>query len=71
HTLSCQMVSSPYIAYPFMLHEKFTLPWNIHIVYHQMSIQLVHCAGVQQTSSDACQACSQLLTHRIVEGILQ
>ena len=61
----------PYSAYPFMLHEKFALPWNIHIVDHQMSIQSTHCTGVRETSSSSCQACSQLLTHQIVEGILQ
>lgn len=62
----------PYTAYPFMLHEMFVLPWNIHIVDHRMSIQSIHCAGgVREPSSDSCQACSQLITHRIVEGILQ
>ena len=60
----------PYCAYPFMLHEVFVLPWNIHVVNHQLSIQSIHCTGVQETSSDSCDACSQLLTHRIVEGIL-
>jgi hypothetical protein len=37
---------------------------------NQMSIQSTHCMGVQETLSDPCQACSQLLTHRIVEGIM-
>ncbi|KAH9034598.1 hypothetical protein EDB85DRAFT_1863906 [Lactarius pseudohatsudake] len=60
----------PYSAYPFMLHETFVLPWNIHIVGHQLSVQSVQCVGVQETSSDSCRACSQLLTHRIIEGIL-
>ncbi|KAH9068269.1 hypothetical protein EDB83DRAFT_2222807, partial [Lactarius deliciosus] len=60
----------PYSAYPFMLHEVFALPWHIHLVGPRMSIQSIHCAGVRETSSDSCQACSQLLTHRIVEGIL-
>lgn len=36
----------PYSAYPFMLHEIFVLPWNIHVVDHQMTIQLIHCMGV-------------------------
>ncbi|KAH9010057.1 hypothetical protein EDB85DRAFT_2240366, partial [Lactarius pseudohatsudake] len=60
----------PYSAYPFMLHETFVLPWNIHIVGHRLSVQSVQCVGVQETSSDSCRACSQLLTHRIIEGIL-
>ncbi|KAI9431976.1 hypothetical protein H4582DRAFT_1821850 [Lactarius indigo] len=60
----------PYSAYPFMLHEAYTLPWNIHIVGHRMFVQSIQCGGVQETSSDSCRACSQLLTHRIVEGIL-
>lgn len=60
----------PYSAYPFMLHEVYVLPWNIHLVDHRISIQSTHCAGVQETSSESCWACSQLLTHRIVESIL-
>ena len=60
----------PYSTYPFMLHEMFVLLWNIHTVNHQLSIQLIHCTGVCKTLSDPCQECSQLLTHRTVEGIL-
>lgn len=60
----------PYGAYPFMLHNVFVLPWNIHVVDHQLSIQSIHCTGVQESLSDPCQLCSQLLTHRLVEGIL-
>ena len=60
----------PYSAYPFMLHEAFVLPWNIHVVDHQLSIQSIRCTGVRKTLSDPCQECSQLLTHRTVEGIL-
>ncbi|KAH9032123.1 hypothetical protein EDB85DRAFT_1890789 [Lactarius pseudohatsudake] len=60
----------PYSAYPFMLHKTFVLPWNIHIIGHRLSVQSVQCVGVQETSSDSCRACSQLLTHRIIEGIL-
>ena len=60
----------PYSAYPFMLHEKFVLPWSIHIAGHRMTIQSTQCAGVRETESDSCQPCSRLLTHRIVEGII-
>ena len=61
----------PYSAYPFMLHEQFALPWNIHVVDHRMSIQSIKCTGVQERSSESCEECSQLLTHQIVEGILR
>ncbi|KAN0131108.1 hypothetical protein V8E53_011000 [Lactarius tabidus] len=61
----------PYGTYPFMLHEVFVLPWNIHVVDHQLSIQSIHCTGVRESLSDPCQLCSQLLTHRLVEGILE
>ena len=60
----------PYSAYPFMLHERFVLPWDIHIVDHRMLLQSTKCRGVREASSDSCPACSRLLTHRIVEGIL-
>ncbi|KAF8262077.1 hypothetical protein EI94DRAFT_1705043 [Lactarius quietus] len=60
----------PYSAYPFMLHEKFVLPWNFHVVDYQMSMQSIHCKEVQSTESDSCEACLQLLTHQIVEGII-
>ena len=60
----------PYSAYPFMLHEQFALPWNIHVMDHRMSIHSIKCTGVRERSSESCEECSQLLTHRIVEGIL-
>ncbi|KAF8259667.1 hypothetical protein EI94DRAFT_1706943 [Lactarius quietus] len=60
----------PYSTYPFMLHEVFALPWDIHIVDHRLSIQSISCTGVRDESSDSCRGCSQLLTHRIVEAIL-
>ena len=59
-----------YSAYPFMLHEVFVLPWNIHIVDHHMSIQLVSCTRVREELSELCWGCSQLLTHQIVKAIL-
>lgn len=60
----------PYSTYPFMLHKVFTLPWNIHIVDHHMSIQSVSCTGVREELSESCRRCLQLLTHQIVEAIL-
>lgn len=60
----------PYGIYPFMLHKWFALPWDIHIVDHQMLLQLTKCRGVREALSDSRLACSQLLTHQIIEGIL-
>lgn len=60
----------PYGAYPFMLHEVYILPWDIHIVGHRLSIQSTNCNGIQGRQSESCQPCTELLTHRIVEGIL-
>ena len=60
----------PYGAYPFMLHEVYALPWDIHIVGHQLSIQSTNCNGVRGQQSESCQPCTELQTHRIVEGIL-
>ena len=59
-----------YSAYPFMLHEVYTLPWDIHIVGHWLSIQSTNCNGVRGQQSESCQPCTKLLTHQIVEGIL-
>ena len=60
----------PYSAYPFMLHEAYTLPWNIHIVDHRMSLQSTKCTGELQGNSELCKECVRLLTHQIIEGIL-
>jgi hypothetical protein len=61
----------PYSAYPFMLHEVYTLPWNIHIVGHRMSLQSTKCIKeIQGQHSESCHECMRLLTHQIVEGIL-
>jgi hypothetical protein len=61
----------PYTTYPFMLHDVYALPWDIHIVGQQMFIQSIHCTKhIQEIQSDCCCGCKQLLTHRTVEGIL-
>jgi len=62
----------PYVAYPFMLHDVYTLPWDIHIIEHRLFIQSTHCTkSIQHIDSDCCHECKRLLTHRTVEGILQ
>ena len=58
----------PYVTYPFMLHDVYTLPWDIHIIGQRMFIQSIHCT--KEIHSDCCRECKRLLTHRIVEGIL-
>jgi hypothetical protein len=61
----------PYVAYPFMLHDVYTLPWDLHIIEYRLFIQSTHCTkSIQHINSDCCHKCKRLLTHRTVEGIL-
>ena len=48
---------SPYAAYPFMLHERYRLPWGIQIFHNRMTLHSVHCTKI-------------LLTNDELEGIL-
>ena len=55
----------PYVAYPFMLHDVYVLPWDIHIIEHRLFIQSIHCTkSVQHIDSDSCHECKRLLTDR-------
>ena len=60
---------SPYSSYPFMLHDKFPLPWNIHILSYQMWIQAIDCKKLPCYNQEACRLCQDLLLNN--EGILQ
>jgi len=59
---------SPYSAYPFKLHDKFPLPWDIHITNHQLWVQLIHCLRV--AGQDGCCPCCELFLNDTMKGIL-
>jgi len=54
-----------------MLHDKFPLPWNIHIISYEMWIQAIDCKKLPCYNQEACRLCQDLLLNNIVEGILQ
>jgi hypothetical protein len=58
-----------YSAYPFKLHNIFSLPWDIHRLNNQMWLQSTHCMGRGSTNKDVYRPCHELLLNTILEGI--
>ncbi|KAF8871916.1 hypothetical protein BD779DRAFT_1398357, partial [Infundibulicybe gibba] len=58
----------------FGLHDLQNLPWNLHVVGHQLSIQAITCREIIVSSSELkenhCSECHKLLTHSVFLGIL-
>lgn len=61
--------ASPYLSYPFAIHDIRALPWNVAIVNPgpQMYLRSVECAG--QSMRPICASCRQIENHSIVMGI--
>jgi hypothetical protein len=62
---------SPYASYPFMLHNKYSLPWDIHILKHRMWVQAIGCKKLPSHNQESCWPCRELLHNNIIEGIIQ
>jgi hypothetical protein len=45
---------SPYEGYPFMLHVKLKLPWNIRITNDQLTLLSIHCHGCKNPTMKSC-----------------
>ena len=62
---------SPYQAYPFGLHDLFTLPWGVHIMDNRLKLQSIHCTKkIPNNGSDCCRPCEKLFTHNVLDGIM-
>ena len=63
---------SPCEGYPFVLHVKLKLPWNLHIMNDQLTLLSIHCHGCLNPimKSHACREYEKLLTHNVFEGIM-
>jgi hypothetical protein len=59
---------SPYASYPFLLHDKLTLPWSIRISDSKLTCQSNHCSG--KATAHACYECQALLKNDLLNGIL-
>jgi len=59
---------SPFGAYPFMLHDKFQLPWNLQICDNRLTLYSHKCQG--DSTANSCRECEKLLTNGVVEGIM-
>src|SRR6266498_1034576 len=57
-----------YSAYPFLLHDKFSLPWDIHILNVDSSDRL---QKLPSPSLESYRPCRELLHNNVNEGILQ
>ena len=64
---------SPYAAYPFMLHELYSLPWGLQIAGNQLTLRSIHCRGPVRSSSvgTVCLDCEKLRNNDILKGILK
>ena len=59
---------SPYASYPFLLHNRLTLPWSIRISDSNLTCQSNHCSG--KATAHACYKCRALLKNDLLNGIL-
>ena len=58
---------SPYSAYPFKLHDVYTLPWDIRIENYKLWLTSTNCTG--ELAFNACRPCRELLLNDVVSGI--
>jgi hypothetical protein len=60
-----------YTAYPFGLHERAVLPWNIHSNNKGLHLQSSGCHGSARSGQPCCFDCQELHSNKILEGILE
>lgn len=62
---------SPYLEYPFGLHAKHALPWDVHLVNHRLILQSSACRKLVNNGETACDRCTQLPSNPVLAGILR
>ncbi len=64
---------SAFTAYPYLLHNKQTLPWSVILAGGNMRLRSNNCAKISPSldakNASACINCSLLHNHNIVMGI--
>ena len=65
-----QSQMTPYTAYPFGLHERSVLPWNIHINDNGLHLQSTGCRISAISGQPGCIDCQELHSKELLEGIL-
>lgn len=60
--------SNPYLIYPFGLHAKLSLPWDVHVVNDVLWLQSRTCKQ-WITTKHACKECYALTENEALKGI--
>jgi hypothetical protein len=59
-------------SYPFGLHKLHSVPWDVIVKGDGLIVKSTAChTKISDPSADACSACSDLLHHNILQGILE
>ncbi|KAF8153671.1 hypothetical protein BJ912DRAFT_476922, partial [Pholiota molesta] len=68
--------ASPFASYPFLLHTRYTLPWNVMVDSERLILYSKRCTETARVSSKgkektplACHYCARLHDNDIVMGI--
>lgn len=68
--------ASPFVSYPFLLHTRHTLLWNVMVDSERLILYSKRCTGTARVSSKgkektplACHYCARLHDNDIVMGI--
>ncbi|KAF7968709.1 hypothetical protein HWV62_29672 [Athelia sp. TMB] len=62
---------SPWMAYPFGLHGKLTLPWKVVLSAEELLLVSDRCAETVKNGEVVCMPCSDLLQDNVVRGIVE
>ena len=60
---------SPYICYPFALHDKLILPWDFKVQSSMMVLFSQSCTGHVAEGVNSCRSCQCLVKNQTLEGI--
>ncbi|KAG6819936.1 hypothetical protein H0H93_007260 [Arthromyces matolae] len=64
---------SPYASYPFLVHTKHPLPWNVHITGQNLILYSLSCSGFSRSNPGPdlrpCSYCAHLTNHDVIMGI--
>ncbi|KAJ7748979.1 hypothetical protein B0H16DRAFT_1210440, partial [Mycena metata] len=60
-----------HMSYPVGLHAEYTLPWGYQFIDGFFFLRANSCAKLVWGDETACEPCSALASHRILQGILE
>ncbi|KAG6894559.1 hypothetical protein C0992_005594 [Termitomyces sp. T32_za158] len=66
---------SPYSSYPFLIHTKHVVPWQLQVVKQDLILYSTSCSGIAGNSNQSgasfhpCSYCAHLHNHNMIMGI--